>query len=169
MGWYVSDHRGRVLYSHGGNIDGMSAQVAFMPEERIGVVVLRYTRAFEGPLEHWQGDVFRAVWRPGVNRFVTFAMDGAGHVASVTIEGIGASGRVPARQPAPATPMTPLAPHEKLSFLLGTWTMAGFSAAANMRETCDWLGAGRRHIVCHSRWQAASGPREGLSMFLPRV
>jgi len=40
MGWYISDHRGRVLHSHGGNIDGMSAHVALVPEERAGLVVL---------------------------------------------------------------------------------------------------------------------------------
>jgi len=40
MGWYISDHRGQVLYSHGGNIDGMQAQLAFLPERRIGVVVM---------------------------------------------------------------------------------------------------------------------------------
>lgn len=40
MGWYISDHRGHVLYSHGGNVDGMQAQLAFSPDRGIGVVVL---------------------------------------------------------------------------------------------------------------------------------
>ncbi len=40
MGWFTQDFRGRFLVQHGGNIDGMSAMVAFMPEEHLGVVVL---------------------------------------------------------------------------------------------------------------------------------
>jgi hypothetical protein len=40
MGWFLQDYRGRQLDQHGGNIDGMSAMVAVMPEEKIGVVIL---------------------------------------------------------------------------------------------------------------------------------
>ncbi len=40
MGWFLQDYRGRQLDQHGGNIDGMSAMVALMPEEKIGVVIL---------------------------------------------------------------------------------------------------------------------------------
>jgi len=40
MGWFLQDYRGRELDQHGGNIDGMSAMVALMPEEKIGVVIL---------------------------------------------------------------------------------------------------------------------------------
>ena len=40
LGWFVDDYRGRELVHHGGNIDGMSAMVAMLPEERVGVVVL---------------------------------------------------------------------------------------------------------------------------------
>jgi len=40
MGWFLSDYRGRKVVEHGGAIDGMRAQVALMPEEKIGIVVL---------------------------------------------------------------------------------------------------------------------------------
>src|SRR5438105_454703 len=40
MGWFLSDYRGRELDQHGGNIDGMSAMVALMPEEKLGMVIL---------------------------------------------------------------------------------------------------------------------------------
>lgn len=40
MGWFLQDYRGRFVVHHGGNIDGMSAMVAFMPDEQVGVVVL---------------------------------------------------------------------------------------------------------------------------------
>lgn len=40
MGWIIQDYRGRELRQHGGNIDGMSALVAFVPEEKLGLVVL---------------------------------------------------------------------------------------------------------------------------------
>ena len=40
MGWFLQDYRGRELDQHGGNIDGMSAMVALMPEEKLGMVIL---------------------------------------------------------------------------------------------------------------------------------
>ena len=40
LGWRLQDYRGRFLISHGGAIDGFRAQVAFLPDERWGVVVL---------------------------------------------------------------------------------------------------------------------------------
>jgi CubicO group peptidase (beta-lactamase class C family) len=40
LGWFLQDYRGRLVVQHGGNIDGMSANVAMMPEEKTGVVVL---------------------------------------------------------------------------------------------------------------------------------
>ncbi len=40
LGWFLSDYRGRKVVEHGGNIDGMSAMVALIPEEKLGLVVL---------------------------------------------------------------------------------------------------------------------------------
>lgn len=40
LGWFLSDYRGRKLVEHGGAIDGMRAEVALMPEEKLGLVVL---------------------------------------------------------------------------------------------------------------------------------
>jgi CubicO group peptidase (beta-lactamase class C family) len=40
MGWVIQDYRGREIRQHGGNIDGMSALAAFVPEEKLGIVVL---------------------------------------------------------------------------------------------------------------------------------
>lgn len=40
MGWMVQDFRGTIYVEHGGNIDGMSASCAFLPEKKMGVVVL---------------------------------------------------------------------------------------------------------------------------------
>lgn len=40
LGWFLQDYRGKLVASHGGNIDGMSAMVALMPEERLGFVML---------------------------------------------------------------------------------------------------------------------------------
>jgi CubicO group peptidase (beta-lactamase class C family) len=48
FGWFLQDYRGREIVHHGGNIDGMSALVAMMPEERLGLVVL--TNANGSPL-----------------------------------------------------------------------------------------------------------------------
>jgi len=40
LGWTVFDYRSRKAVWHGGNIDGMSALVAMIPEEQLGLVVL---------------------------------------------------------------------------------------------------------------------------------
>lgn len=40
LGWRLQDYRGRFLISHGGAIDGFRAQVAFLPDEKWGIVVL---------------------------------------------------------------------------------------------------------------------------------
>jgi CubicO group peptidase (beta-lactamase class C family) len=40
LGWFLSDYEGRYVVQHGGNIDGMTALVAMLPEEKYGVVIL---------------------------------------------------------------------------------------------------------------------------------
>ncbi|MBI3449016.1 MAG: serine hydrolase [Acidobacteria bacterium] len=40
MGWFVQPYRGHNRIHHGGNIDGFSAQVSFLPQDQIGMVVL---------------------------------------------------------------------------------------------------------------------------------
>lgn len=40
LGWFVQDYRGRLVVQHGGNVDGMTALVAMMPEEQFGIVIL---------------------------------------------------------------------------------------------------------------------------------
>jgi len=40
MGWFLSDFKGRKLVEHGGAIDGMRAEVAMVPEENLGIVIL---------------------------------------------------------------------------------------------------------------------------------
>jgi CubicO group peptidase (beta-lactamase class C family) len=39
LGWFMQDYRGRTLAMHTGSIDGMSAILALVPEERLGLVV----------------------------------------------------------------------------------------------------------------------------------
>lgn len=40
LGWVLHERDGRKVVEHGGNIDGFSAEVALMPEERLGFVLL---------------------------------------------------------------------------------------------------------------------------------
>lgn len=40
MGWFIQPYRGHRLIHHGGNIDGFSAMVAFMPDDNVGLVIL---------------------------------------------------------------------------------------------------------------------------------
>lgn len=43
LGWMLHDWDGRHLVEHGGNIDGFAAQVAFLPDDNIGFVLLMNT------------------------------------------------------------------------------------------------------------------------------
>ncbi len=76
LGWFVHDFRGRKVIEHGGDIDGMSALVAMMPEEKLGIVILtnlsrnelrsalRY-RVFEAylqaPPRDWSAEMLKAM------------------------------------------------------------------------------------------------------------
>ena len=40
LGWFLQDYRAKKIVQHGGNIDGMSALVAMIPEEKLGIVIL---------------------------------------------------------------------------------------------------------------------------------
>jgi hypothetical protein len=45
LGWFIRPFRGHTLMHHGGNIDGFSALVSFMPDQNAGVVVLTNMQA----------------------------------------------------------------------------------------------------------------------------
>src|SRR6202011_3938799 len=40
MGFFLTTYRGHYLVHHGGNIDGFSALVTFMPQDNIGMIIL---------------------------------------------------------------------------------------------------------------------------------
>ncbi|HMQ04864.1 MAG TPA: serine hydrolase [Pyrinomonadaceae bacterium] len=40
LGWFLSDFKGRKLVEHGGAIDGMRAEVAMVPSEKLGIIIL---------------------------------------------------------------------------------------------------------------------------------
>jgi CubicO group peptidase (beta-lactamase class C family) len=40
MGWLITSYRGHTMLNHGGNIDGFSAMVSFMPRDNMGLVIL---------------------------------------------------------------------------------------------------------------------------------
>jgi CubicO group peptidase (beta-lactamase class C family) len=40
LGWFLSDYEGKYVVQHGGNIDGMTALIAMLPEEKFGMVIL---------------------------------------------------------------------------------------------------------------------------------
>ncbi|MDQ3665456.1 MAG: serine hydrolase [Acidobacteriota bacterium] len=76
LGWFLSDYKGRKLVDHGGAIDGMRAQVAMIPEEKLGLVILtnqhgttlplalmnRVFDAYMGaPQRDWSADLLKTV------------------------------------------------------------------------------------------------------------
>lgn len=50
LGWSIEPYRGQRMVYHGGSIDGFTAHVAFMPAEKIGVVVLSNLNATPLPV-----------------------------------------------------------------------------------------------------------------------
>jgi propionyl-CoA synthetase len=87
MGWFLSDFKGRKLVEHGGAIDGMRAEVALIPEEKLGVVILtnmngslisnplvyRIIDAYLGnPAKDYGGDLYKA-YKPLLDQAVAMA------------------------------------------------------------------------------------------------
>lgn len=56
-GWFLHDWHGHKIVEHGGNIDGFNAEVALMPDQRLGFVLL--TNVSASPLA---GDAQGIVW-----------------------------------------------------------------------------------------------------------
>ena len=70
----------------------------------------------------------------------------------------------------PSPTATPVAdPYQALSFFEGNWTIAGLPAATRFDESCTWLAAVKRHLVCRSRTESANGVQEGLGVFSYRA
>jgi len=63
LGWMLRDYKGRMAAEHGGGIDGMTSQVALVPEEKLGVVILtnRGGTALPSALSHHVVDRFLKV------------------------------------------------------------------------------------------------------------
>lgn len=72
LGWMIGSYRGHYLVEHGGNINGFSANVAFFPSDKLGIVVLTNQNVSKVPMivcnsiadrmlnlkpEDWNGEV----------------------------------------------------------------------------------------------------------------
>jgi CubicO group peptidase (beta-lactamase class C family) len=75
LGWFVDTYRGHYRAQHGGNIDGFTAAVTLLPQDRIGIVVLvnqngaalgelasrhAMDRLFGGTKRDWSGEALAA-------------------------------------------------------------------------------------------------------------
>ncbi|WP_300492182.1 serine hydrolase [Flavobacterium sp.] len=72
LGWMIGSYRGHYVVEHGGNINGFSANVAFFPSDKLGIVVLTNQNVSKVPMivcnsiadrmlnlkpEDWNGEV----------------------------------------------------------------------------------------------------------------
>jgi CubicO group peptidase (beta-lactamase class C family) len=100
LGWFLHDHAGRKVVQHGGNIDGMSALVAMIPEEKLGVVVLTnmngtmLTGALAYRIFDWYLKVPERDWSADLLKTIK-EFEGQGKAARKKIE----DGRVKGTQP----------------------------------------------------------------------
>ncbi len=49
LGWFLNDYKGKMLIHHSGAVDGMISQTAFLPESKIGLVILTNSDAHNFP------------------------------------------------------------------------------------------------------------------------
>lgn len=84
LGWFLQDYRGRKVVQHGGNIDGMSALVAMIPQENLGLVILTnldgtalptalmykiFDAFLQAPQRDWSADILKvARAQEGLNK-----------------------------------------------------------------------------------------------------
>jgi len=45
LGWRIYDYGGHALINHSGTVEGYAAQIAWLPERDVGIVILANTRA----------------------------------------------------------------------------------------------------------------------------
>ena len=57
LGWFIQDWKGKRVIQHGGNIDGFNSQVAMIPEEHLGFVLLTNVSA-----SNLGSDLMGVVW-----------------------------------------------------------------------------------------------------------
>lgn len=63
---------------------------------------------------------------------------------------------------APAYAAPPENPRERLSFLIGDWTIEG--REKSLRDTCEWFH-NRSHVLCTAETRTTSGLKKSVSVF----
>ena len=58
MGWFLMDYRGALMVTHGGNIDGNSAYVSFMPAHNMGLVILSNMNGANGFIAGLNNEIY---------------------------------------------------------------------------------------------------------------
>jgi CubicO group peptidase (beta-lactamase class C family) len=58
LGWFLMDYRGTLMVTHGGNIDGNSAYVSFLPDKNIGLVVLTNMNGANGFIAALNNEIY---------------------------------------------------------------------------------------------------------------
>jgi CubicO group peptidase (beta-lactamase class C family) len=85
LGWFLRDWHGHKVVEHGGNIDGFNAEVALMPDQKLGFVLL--TNISGSPLGE---DAREAVWSNLVGKSQATTMAESKPVASATADPLAA-------------------------------------------------------------------------------
>ncbi|MFC9707080.1 serine hydrolase [Paenibacillus sp. NPDC056933] len=129
LGWFIEPYRGHAMIHHGGAIDGFASQVAFLPEEQIGVVVLSNTNGSIVPYTTAFNIIDRLLgleavdWSSKLTKLITGESTESEEVAATSLEN-------------PTTPETPaeekteepqVHPHDRpVTAYVGTFTHPGY-------------------------------------------
>ncbi len=88
LGWFIEDYQGQPMLHHGGNIDGYSAMVSFLPEEKLGVVMLSNV-SFSGMQDAVRGIVYDTLLEETETEGDTAAEEDLGALEGKYVAGFG--------------------------------------------------------------------------------
>jgi CubicO group peptidase (beta-lactamase class C family) len=157
MGFFVTSYRGHKFVHHGGNIDGFSALVAFLPQDNIGLVIL--TNQNSSPLP---AVVAYNVW----DRLL--GMDQVGWTARIKQQrALTKQSEEDAKQKGYTTQRTGTHPSHELAEYAGEYEHPGYGIVAigfaNGALKIDYHGLGG--VLSHFHYDVFEVPKDDLNPF----
>jgi CubicO group peptidase (beta-lactamase class C family) len=153
LGWFVHDHRGHLMYSHTGGLEGFRARTVLVPKSRLGLVLL---------MNSGVGDSYASMHYVVTNRLLDLLLhlepkDWEKHYSAAAKK----LAEEPARKPHPGTK-----PSHELKAYAGRYTDEAYPAATvSLRDGELFLEWGRSRIKLehfhYDTFKATDGTTDG--------